>query len=94
MPRQPWPEGLTPYRRTPDFTEATIPPGLLKAHATKHSVWAKLHVLAGTLKFRDLASGEQWALSAGVHPLIFPEMLHEVEPCGSVRFFVEFHKPS
>lgn len=94
MPRQLWPDGLAPYRRTPDFTEATIPPGLLKAHATKHGVWGKLHVIAGTLKFLDLVSGEQRALSVGIHPLIFPEELHEVEPCGPVRFFVEFHKPS
>jgi len=94
MFQQPWPDGLAPYRRTPDFTEATIPAGLLKAHATKDGVWAKLHVLAGTLKFRDLASGEHRALPVGIYPLIFPEALHEVELCGPVRFFVEFHKPA
>lgn len=93
MPRPPWPDGLVAYRRSPDFTETTIPGGLLRAHATKPGVWAKLHVLAGSLRFRDLESGEERLLPMGVHPLIFPAALHEVEPCGPVRFFVEFHKP-
>ena len=91
MPR--WPEGLVAYRRSPEFTEDTIPGGLLKAHATKPGVWAKLHVLAGSLRFRDLQNGEELLLSEGVHPQIFPASLHEVEPCGPIRFFVEFYKP-
>jgi len=91
MPR--WPEELVAYRRSPEFTEGTIPGGLLKAHATKPGVWAKLHVLAGSLRFRDLESGEELLLSEGVHSRIFPASLHEVERCGPVRFFVEFYKP-
>lgn len=88
-----WPEGLVAYRRSPEFTENTIPAGLLKAHATKPGVWAKLHVLAGSLRFRDLEGGEDLILSEGVHSRIFPAATHEVEPCGAVRFFVEFYKP-
>lgn len=88
-----WPEELAAYRRSPELTEGTIPGGLLKAHATKPGVWAKLHVLAGSLRFRDLESGQEHLLPEGVHPRIFPAALHEVEPCGPVRFFVEFYKP-
>lgn len=85
-----WPEGLIPYRRTAAFTETTIPPGLLRAHATKPGTWARLHVLSGQLLFRDLERGCDHLLGPGIHPLIRPEARHEVAPQGRVRFFVEF----
>lgn len=85
-----WPAGLTPYKRTPEFTETTIPAGLLRAHATKPGTWAQLHVLSGRLRFSDLVRGVVLDLDPGRHPLIRPEELHEVAPLGPVRFFVEF----
>jgi tellurite resistance-related uncharacterized protein len=85
-----WPDDLAPYKRTPIFTEATVPAGLLRAHETKAGVWARLHVLEGALHFRDLVSGEERLLSPGIHPLVFPVSPHEVAPDGLVRFFVEF----
>lgn len=94
MTRAPeWPSGLVPTRRTADFTEATIPAGLRRAHATRPGAWALLHVLAGELLFRDLVSGEERHLAPGVHALIHPERRHEVEPLGPVRFHVEFRAP-
>lgn len=88
-----WPPGLVATRRTPDFTEATIPAGLRRAHSTAAGVWARLHVLEGGLLFRDLVSGEERSLAPGIHALIFPERRHEVEPLGAVRFYVEFLRP-
>lgn len=85
-----WPDDLIAYKRTPLFTEATVPAGLLRAHETKAGVWARLHVLEGALRFRDLVGGEERLLSPGIHPLVFPASPHEVEPDGMVRFFVEF----
>lgn len=85
-----WPHGLLPYKRTPAFTEATVPAGLLKAHSTKAGVWARIHVEQGRLRFRDLETGAESMLPVGIHPLIFPQALHEVEPAGPVRFHVEF----
>ena len=85
-----WPAGLQPYKRTPEFTETGIPPGLLRAHATRPGTWARLHVLEGTLRFRDLVQDRVFDLGPGIHPVIRPEDLHEVAPLGSVRFFVEF----
>ncbi|MEO9299671.1 DUF1971 domain-containing protein [Devosia alba] len=87
-----WPAGITPYKRTPDFTETTIPAGLLKAHSTKTEVWAQIHVQQGQLRFRDLETGTESVLPVGVHQVIFPQALHEVEPAGAVRFYVEFHR--
>ena len=34
-----FPEGLTAYKRTPEFTEQNIPKGLLNNHATKIGTW-------------------------------------------------------
>lgn len=88
---EPWPEGLEAYSRSPDFTEATIPDALQRNHSTKASVWAKLHVIEGSLRFHDLVTGRTQLLSAGAHPVIFPGVPHQVELVGPVRFFVEFH---
>ncbi len=85
-----WPDDLAAYKRTPEFNETTIPAGLLRGHATKAGVWAKLHVLSGALVFRDLESQDEVVLAPGIYPLIYPERLHEVGPQGPVRFFVEF----
>ncbi len=85
-----WPDDLAPYRRTAEFTETTIPAGLLRAHSTKAGTWARLHVLEGGLLFRDLVTGTGHRLGPGIHPLILPGMPHEVAPLGRVRFFVEF----
>jgi len=86
-----WPADISAYRRTPDFTEATVPAGLLRSHSTKAGVWAKLHVLEGRLLFRDLVDHTETLLDPGIYPLIHPQALHEVAPQGAVRFFVEFH---
>lgn len=92
-----WPEGLVAYKRTPEFTETTVPAGLLRSHSTKPGVWAKIHVLSGRLRFTDLVLGISRDLDEGVHTVVYPEAEHEVAPQGEVRFFVEFHavpKPS
>jgi len=90
-PDRHWPQGLAAYKRTSEFTEASVPAGLLRSHSTKAGVWAKLHVLSGRLLFRDLAAGTETELAPGIHPLIYPQSQHEVAPLGAVRFFVEFH---
>lgn len=42
----PLPPDVRPYRRTPDFTEATVPEGLKRAHDTKPGVWLVRHPIA------------------------------------------------
>ena len=90
------PPKLQPYRRTPEFTETTVPPALLKAHTTKDGTWALIHVLEGRLRYRiedprRLAS--QTILTPETAPgVVEPTILHAVEPLGAVRFFVEFHR--
>jgi tellurite resistance-related uncharacterized protein len=48
------PASAKPYKKTPEFTEETIPAGLLKAHQTKAGTWGKIHVSKGQLRYRIL----------------------------------------
>ena len=87
------PAGFAPYKRTPEFTAATIPDGLKKQHSTKPGVWALIHVLDGRLRYvvePPLARHE--LIEAGGRGVIVAELLHHVEADGDVRFFVEFHR--
>ena len=88
-----WPEGLAPCKRTPVFTETTVPLALLRSHSTKEAMWGRLHVLVGKLRFVDDVSGQETTLASSIHPCIFPTREHHVAPVGEVRFFVEFCRP-
>lgn len=85
------PPGFVPYKRTPEFTEATVPAGLRRDHSTKAGVWARIEVLAGRLRYRCPSLGLDVELSARTPGTVVPEILHSVEPVGAVRFLVEFY---
>jgi tellurite resistance-related uncharacterized protein len=91
------PPDLVPYRRTAEFTEATVPPGLLRAHSTKDGAWGLIHVLAGRLAYRVTdprrAPSETILTAEGEPGVVEPTVLHEVEPLGPARFYVEFLRP-
>jgi len=90
---KPFPSGLTAYKQTLEFTQKTVPAGLLHAHRTKEGVWGKLIVLDGSITYRILEpEREEWVLTAGQYGVIEPTVLHEVVPHDGVRFFVEFHR--
>ncbi len=85
------PDGLAAYRRTPVFTEETVPAGLLRDHNTKAGVWGLIHVESGTLRY-VIPSAE---FSTNLEPdseqgIVEPEGPHHIKPLGPVRFFVEF----
>jgi len=87
---KPLPEGLAPYRRTPVFTEATVPAGLTKDHATKSGVWGVIHVTEGRLRYTIPSGEEEHELTPGVDGIVEPEVKHHVTPLGAVTFYVEF----
>lgn len=80
------------YHRTPDFDQNTIPAGLLREHTTKAGVWARIVVLEGELAFRSVARQLNVVLDNTRPGIVEPEVSHEVEPLGPVRFYVEFLK--
>ena len=87
-----WPTGFTAYKQTPVFTAATVPRGLLRDHATKRGVWARIVVLEGQLRYRIASLAIDQILSAGATGVVVPEVLHSVEAPGAVRFYVEFYR--
>ena len=85
------PPGFVAYRRTPIFTEATLPSGLRHRHQTKAGVWALITVVEGRLLFRRLNPASAAVLDPHVPGIVTPEEPHEVEPLGAVRFFIELY---
>ena len=92
----PLPPDAAPYNKTAVFTETSVPAGLLRAHATKADVWGLIHVLEGRLAYRitdpRAPAMERILTPADPAGLVEPTILHEVEPLGAVRFYVEFHR--
>jgi tellurite resistance-related uncharacterized protein len=87
------PASATSYKRTPEFTENTVPASLLKAHQTKEGTWGKINVIEGKLRYRILEPKvEEVILSTEKFGVVEPTVLHEVEPEGNVRFHVEFFR--
>lgn len=88
----PIPAGYVVSRRTPVFTQETVPPALLSAHQTKGGAWALIHVLEGKLRYCVETPPSESILAPGQPGVIEPEVRHRVEPIGPVRFYLEFHR--
>ncbi len=87
------PEGVSNYAATPEFTEESTPENLLKSHRTKAGTWGRIVVLEGRLRYRILEPEiRAFELSPGNPGVVEPEVAHEVEPMGRVRFRVEFYR--
>ncbi|AOR77762.1 DUF1971 domain-containing protein [Novosphingobium resinovorum] len=82
---------MVAYSRSPEFTEATLPAALRRQHSTKAGTWALIHVLEGELIYRIYEPASQTTLTPGTPGVVVPEQLHEVEPLGAVRMYVEFY---
>ena len=81
------------YKRTPEFTDLSVPSGLLHAHNTKENVWGKIVILEGTLTYRILEPAvEEVHLSPEHYGVIEPTIRHEVVPQSGVRFYVQFYR--
>jgi tellurite methyltransferase len=79
-------------RRTPEFTQDTVPPALLSAHETKGGAWALIHVLEGKLRYCIETPASESILEPGRPGVIQPQVPHHVESVGPVRFYLEFHR--
>ena len=92
------PPGLRSYKRTPTFTEATVPAGLVRDHSTKEGTWGLIRVEDGKLLYvvtDPRRPSAERLLTPGVESgVVEPTILHRVEPQGPVRFHVEFFMAS
>jgi len=86
------PDSFIAYKRTSEFSEQSLPNALRNDHSTKAGVWGKIQVVEGKLRYRVPTLGVQMELSMDKIGIVVPEVLHSVEPLGSVRFFVEFYR--
>lgn len=85
------PHGVQRYQRTPDFSESSVPKGLLRDHSTKADVWGRICVLEGRLEYTiQTQPMETHILTAEQEGVVEPGVLHSVKPLGPVRFYVEF----
>ena len=88
------PEKLVLHKKTPQFTQSTIPRGLLAQHATKKGVWGRLSVEKGKLQYTvEQPEKKVFEIQEGQHANIAPEVLHSVKPIGEVQFSVAFFQP-
>ena len=89
------PPGLACTRRTPLFTQETVPSALLSAHRVKSGVWGLLRVERGRVRYcLDVEPAEALVVAEGGKVAIEPEALHHVELLDpDSAFVVEFHKP-
>ena len=89
------PPDVVPYQRTPEFSEATVPAALRNCHNTKAGVWGRIFVLRGSLRYRILEPDPEEQVLSPEHPgVVEPEVPHQIEPIGEVRFFVQFLRSS
>lgn len=86
------PDHFAAYKRTPVFTEQSVPAGLLDNHTTKTGVWAKIVVLEGRLHYCVDPLQVSLDLSPDQPGIVIPQVPHRVAPDEAVRFFVEFYR--
>ncbi|WKD48947.1 DUF1971 domain-containing protein [Microbulbifer spongiae] len=87
------PDSVKKYQKTPQFSQESMPKGLLNAHKTKQGTWGKIIILKGMLRYRILEPRvEEIDLSPGEYGVVEPGILHEVEPLSEVVFYVEFYR--
>ena len=87
-----FPGNFIPYKKTPVFTEKSLPSGLKNDHSTKTGVWGKIILTEGTLQYRVNSLKTDTVLSPNETGIILPEILHSVALLGPVKFYVEFYK--
>ena len=81
------------YAKSPEFTEDTVPKNLLESHRTKAGTWAKIVVMEGKLRYRIREPEiEENKLSPDRHGVVEPDVPHQVQPLGRVRFFLAFYR--
>ena len=86
------PERLVEGRHTPLFDADMVPEPLAAVHRT--TVWATLHVRAGSVRYVDLvgADARDLCLDAGDSVVIAPGVDHQIEPSTDASFFVQFYR--
>ena len=86
------PEGLVATGSSPIFERDSLPAALQREHALAENYWAILRVLAGSVRFEDLESGEIRDILAPGTQVIRPAVPHRLIADGPLRCRIEFFK--
>lgn len=87
------PNNVSAYKKTPNFSQDSVPSGLLKNHKTKAGTWGKIIVLKGEIEYCIQTNPlEIIKLTSSNYGVVEPEQLHFIKPLGAVEFYVEFYK--
>ena len=77
--RRELPEGYESYRRTPDFTEESIPAAILNRHATRRGVWGLIRISRGQLEYHIHSPFNTTEILTPAQPgVVLPEVEHHV----------------
>ena len=87
-----FPENFIPYKKTPVFSEESLPSGLKNDHSTKVGIWGKIIVIEGRIQYCVTSLNTDVELSPGEPGIVLPEIIHSVTPLDMVKFYVEFYK--
>ncbi len=87
------PSGVAYYARSPEFSDQSIPENLLDSHRTKTKTWANIVVTQGRILYRILEPRiEEYELSPDRTGVVEPQVPHELEVMGDVRFHLDFYR--
>jgi tellurite resistance-related uncharacterized protein len=89
------PDTVAHYKSTAVFTEATTPAALQRTHTTAIGVWGRITILEGSLLYRITdarVAPEEVLLTPEQAGVVEPQIEHEVQLVGPVRFQVDFHR--
>jgi tellurite resistance-related uncharacterized protein len=87
------PPDVAPYKRTPEFSAASTPGGLLESHCTKPGTWGEIVVLEGSVLYRVLEPAiEEFRLTPDCPGIVAPTIRHQIEPSSDARFYVAFYR--
>ncbi len=86
------PVGLLVVRHSPEWDERTLPAGLRRRHRLPSGTWGRIVLRSGRLRLAmaTVPSLEIELAGEGACQAIPPNVEHEVEPLGPVRFSLEF----
>lgn len=85
------PEGAEKYRETKEFTEVTVPKGLLADHNTAAGVWGLLVIVEGSLDYTRTGKLPV-EVTRDAPAVIYPQEPHHITCDRPVRFRVEFYR--
>ncbi len=96
MPNKTLPEGLIQKGNSKMFTKETVPDALFHEHSLNAERWGLLHLHEGRVVFVDLATSDEYNLTAPDQIMINPEVPHKLrlDPGydGPLKFHIDFYR--